>query len=237
MILPWPKPANFVHVWIALSVYSSYGLVKEIVDDSYTIFLYYKSENINNKRLLSKYQLISFLCLQVMHVYVLALLHRLFCFKSKFPQWDFLRKLLLLHTWNFLLNSFEKMCFFRRKLKNDTKIKFQNFWEHPIYNIWDYAFKQTCNKADQSFILTSTAYDWAVARIIAPRTNTNALPIMASLRPIQSTIKPVVEKNQKLQHDKRYKIINFRLELSVFQVMKNYRCVTPHSSDKYYVVK
>ena len=60
--------------------------------------------------------------------------------------------------------------------------------------------KQTDNKADQSLILTSTAYDCAVARIIAPRTNTNALPIMASLRPIQSTIKPAVGKKSKTYH-------------------------------------
>ena len=39
-------------------------------------------------------------------------------------------------------NSFREMCFLEERYKQmQKKIKFWNFWELPLYEFWEYAFK------------------------------------------------------------------------------------------------
>ena len=50
----------------------------------------------------------------------------------------------ILSKW-FLHNSFGEMFFLKESYNRCRKFKFWHFWEHPVYEIWEYAFKGSVN--------------------------------------------------------------------------------------------
>ena len=119
--------------------------VKEIVGDSNNVFLWHESLDINKKMLISKISVDSILPLQVMHDYVHWHCSTDYCVKVILVDENLCEDCCNFTLKWFLLNSFGEMCFLKKSYKKMQKIqifKFWNFWERPLYEIWEYVFKQ-----------------------------------------------------------------------------------------------
>ena len=102
-------------------------VIKGIVSDSNSIFLWHESEHINKKCLFPKFQLIPISCFQVMHDYVFHCSHRLLCWKV------LCTRLSVKNCYHFILkwfepNSFGEFCFLEESYRNMQKnSNFENF--------------------------------------------------------------------------------------------------------------
>ena len=104
--------------------------IKGIFSDSNNIFSWHELEDINKKSYPN-------LRIHVMHDYVLCS-HRLLCCIVLCTRLcencsHFILKL-------FQPNSFEEVCFLMTSYKNMQKSTFWKFWEHPLFDIREYAF-------------------------------------------------------------------------------------------------
>ena len=98
--------------------------IKRIFSDSNNILLWHESEDINQKRLFPKFQLIPILPFQVMHDYVFH------C-----PE---------MISASFLWGSVDVRGYL---LKYANNFKFLKFLKHPLFEISEYAFKQASKQA------------------------------------------------------------------------------------------
>ena len=119
--------------------------LKGIFSDFHNIFLWHESEDINQKKgvskiisLDSKFTFSSYVWLCVFHCS-----HRLLCWiKSRVR--DFQVKIALILYWNdFSLIHLGKCASSKIAMKMCKKFKFWKFWERPLFDIREYAFKKT----------------------------------------------------------------------------------------------
>ena len=115
---------------------------KGIVIDYNNIFIWHKSEDINKNRLFQKFQLILILCVQVMYNYVHWHCSIDYCVKIKSRIQDFMLKMALISYGIAMVSAkalFGKCASWRKAANRCKKFKFRNFWEGPLYEIWEYA--------------------------------------------------------------------------------------------------
>ena len=112
---------------------------KGVFSDFNNIILLLESEDINQKSLFPKFQLIPILCFQVMYDYVLVtapqttVLHKVSSMRLSVNCSHFLPKWLQ-------LNSFGEMCFLEGNYQNMQKKSNFKISEHPLFEIGEYAF-------------------------------------------------------------------------------------------------
>ena len=102
------------------------------------MFLWHESEDIYKKRLFQNFQLILILCLQVYMMW-LALLHKLLIILVN----ETYVKIAFISNWNdFCLIPVGKCASWKRasNAKNSNFIIIIFFWEHPLYENWEYTF-------------------------------------------------------------------------------------------------
>ena len=113
--------------------------VKEVFSDHFMARIWrYKQK----KSPFPKFQLIPILCFQVMHDYrcVFHCSHRQLCWIKSLTQ-DFLWELLSIILKWFQPNSFGKVYFLEEGYEICKKFQLWTFWERPLFNIREYAFK------------------------------------------------------------------------------------------------